>query len=113
MQSVVSSLKNLRSDFSKHWPGLISNAQSIFQTAVSAMQQHSKRYIVLYRRMSAFMSIVISDQMILKSFSIPLDFWYPRVCVAIFCWTISLWLLADLEGITNAVRSIIFRRDSK
>src|SRR6267378_4476205 len=113
MQSVVSSLKSLRSDFSKHWPVLISNVQSTFQTAVSVMRIHSQQYVVLYRRMSVFMCIVILDQMILKSFSIPLDFWYPHVCVAIFCWTTSLWLLADWEAITNAVRSTIFRRDSK
>jgi len=35
----------------------------------SVMQRHSKRYAVSYRRMSVFMSIVILDQMILKSFS--------------------------------------------
>src|SRR5882672_11515766 len=111
MQLVVSSLKSLRNAFSKHWPGLISNVLSTCQTAGLQMRQHSKRYIVSYRRMSAFMSIVILDQMILTSFSIPLDFWYPRVCVAIFCWTTSLWLLADWEAITSALRLTIFRRD--
>src|SRR5258708_7629032 len=94
MQSVASSLRSLRSGFSKRWPGLIYDVQSTFQIAVSAMQKHSKRYVVWYRWMSVFMFIVILDQMILRSFSIPLDFWYPRACVATFCWTISQWLLA-------------------
>src|SRR5882672_569323 len=95
MQSVLSSLKNLRSDISRRLPGYISRCQSIYRIVMLATRKHSLLHKKSYATMSGFTSILILDQMILRLFSIRLDFWYPRVTVAIFFLTISLWLLAD------------------
>src|SRR6266403_5860743 len=113
IQSVLSSLKSLRSAISKRLPAFISSVRHIFLTAVSVTRRHSKPYKTWLGRTSVFTSILILDQTILRSYSIPLDFWYPHVVAVIFFSTTSLWLLVVLEGRLQQMLSIIWSHDSK
>src|SRR6266704_5754844 len=111
--SAPSSWKNLRSAIYRHWPAFIFHAQLTFLTVVSATRKLSKPYKTWLGRTSAFTSILILDQMILRSYSIPLDFWYPHVVAVTFCSTTLLWLLVVLEGKVQQMRSTISSLVSK
>src|SRR6266576_2000878 len=113
MQLAQSSLKSLRDDTSRLLQGFTSNVPHIYQTAVSQTLKLSKPYRTWLGWTSVFTSTLTLDQMILRSFSIPLDFWYPHVVAVIFFSTTSLWLLVVLEGKMKELRSTIFPPDSK
>src|SRR5260370_22664408 len=98
IQSALSSLKSLRNGIFKQSPVYISNVLRTGRTAVLQTRRFSKPYKTWLGQTSVFTSILILDQMILRSFSIQLDFWYPHVVAVIFCSTTLLWLLVALEG---------------
>src|SRR6266478_8411634 len=99
----LSFLKSLSVAIYKLSREFISNAPHIFRTAMLQTMKHSKPYKTWLGWTSAFTSILILDQMILRSFSIQLDFWYPHAVVVIFFSTTSLWLLLVLEGKMSAL----------
>src|SRR6266849_3010766 len=111
--SALSSLKNRSVDTYKLLLVYILLGLLICQIAVSRTMKLSGQYKTWLGWMSAFTSTLILDQTILRSFSIPLDFWYPHVVAVIFFSTTSLWLLVVSEAKTKELLSIIFRRDSK
>src|SRR5260370_1290552 len=105
------SWKNLNADISKLLLVFTSSVPHIFRTVVSQTRKLSKPYKTWLGWTSVFTSTLTLDQMILRSFSIPLDFWYPHVVDVIFFSTTSLWLLLVLEGKMNVLRSTIFPPD--
>src|SRR5258706_8578487 len=111
MQLARSSWKSLSADIYKLCQVFTCNVLPTFQTVVSQTRKLSKPYRTWLGWTSVFTSILTLDQMILRSFSIPLDFWYPHVVVVIFFSTTSLWLLLVLEGKMSALHSTIFPPD--
>src|SRR5258706_3506171 len=111
MQLEQSAWKSLRGDTYKLLQVFTSSVPHISRTAVSQTLKLSKPYRTWLGWTSVFTSILTLDQMILRSFSIPLDFWYPHVVVVIFFSTTSLWLLLVLEGKMSALHSTIFPPD--
>src|SRR5258708_37038788 len=106
-----SSWKVLTADTYKLWKVFTCNVLTTFRTVVSQTRRLSKPYKTWLGWTSVFTSTLTLDQMILRSFSIPLDFWYPHVVAVIFFSTTSLWLLLVLEGKMNVLRSTIFPPD--
>src|SRR6266436_5635963 len=109
----LSFLKSLSVAIYKLSREFISNAPHIFRTVMLRTMKHSKPYKTWLGWMSAFTSILILDQMILRSFSIQLDFWYPHVVVGIFSSTTLLWLLVVWEEKMLRLLSTISSPDSK
>src|SRR5258708_1438557 len=106
-----SSLKSLSEGIFKLSLEFISDVPRICRTAMLQTRKLSKPYRTWLGWTSAFTSILTLDQMILRSFSIPLDFWYPHVVAVIFFSTTSLWLLVVLEGKMKGLHSTIFPPD--
>src|SRR5712664_2299135 len=113
IRSALSFLKNLKNAIYKHWPAFSYNVQRTCLTAILQTHRLSKPYKTWLGWTSAFTSILILDQTILRSFSIQLDFWYPHVVVGIFSSTTLLWLLVVLKGKMKELRSIISPPASK
>src|SRR6266446_3531120 len=107
----LSSLKSLSADIYKQLPAFSSNVLRTCRIAVSQTQKLSKPYRTWLGWTSVFTSTLTLDQMILRSFSIPLDFWYPHVVAVIFFSTTLLWLLVVLEGKMKGLHSTIFPLD--
>src|SRR5258706_6072985 len=106
-----SSLKSLSDDIFKLSLEFISNVPRICRTVMLQTRKLSKPYRTWLGWTSVFTSTLTLDQMILRSFSIPLDFSYPHLVAVIFFSTTSLWLLLVLEGKMNVLRSTIFPPD--
>src|SRR5258706_4526205 len=111
MQLARSSWKNLNADISKLSLVFTSSVPHSCRTVVPQTTKLSMSYQTWLGWTSVFTSTLTLDQMILRSFSIPLDFWYPHVVAVIFFSTTSLWLLLVLEGKMNVLRSTIFPPD--
>src|SRR6266446_1968524 len=111
MQLAQSSWKSLSADIYKLWQAFTCNVLPTFRTVVSQTRKLSKPYKTWLGWTSVFTSTLTLDQMILRSFSIPLDFWYPHVVAVIFFSTTSLWLLLVLEGKMKGLASTIFPPD--
>src|SRR6266446_1773674 len=109
----LSSLKSLSADIYKQLPAFSSDVLRICRIAVSQTQKLSRPYKTWLGWTSVFTSILTLDQMILRSFSIPLDFWYPHVVVATFFSTTLLWLLVVSEGKMQRLHSTTSPPDSK
>src|SRR6266404_1675525 len=113
IRSALSSSKNISADISKLSQEFIYNVPHIFRTAMLQTRKLSKPYRTWLGWMSAFTSILTLDQMILRSFSIQLDFWYPHVVVATFFSTTLLWLLVVSEGKMQRLHSTTSPPDLK
>src|SRR5260370_3446004 len=98
MQLAQSSWKSLRGDTYKLLQVFTSSVPHISRTAVSQTRKLSKPYRRWLGWMSVFTSILTLDQMILRSFSIQLDFWYPHVVVAPFFSPTFLCFLEFSKG---------------
>src|SRR5882762_2044690 len=108
-----SSLKNRSAGIYRRLRAFISLVPPTCRIVVSLTRKLSKPYRTWLGRMSVFTSILTLDQMILRLFSIQLDFWYPHVVAVTFFSTTSLWLLVVLEGKMKEFRSTISQLVSK
>src|SRR6266852_1400101 len=103
----LSFLRNRSADTFRLLQVFILDVLRTYPIVVSQIRKFSKPYKTWLGWTSAFTSILILDQMILRSFLIPLDFWYPHVVAVTFFSTTSLWLLVVSEGKMKELASII------